>query len=357
MRTLRRYLWREIALSCLATFAALLALFWFFDLMAELGDTGRGQYRTAQAMLYVTLQLPSRLYELMPIGALIGGLLALGQLHASSEYTIFRASGLSQWRIGAVLLQGGLILALLTLMCGEWVAPRAMQYANEMKLAATNTLLAREFRSGLWVRQQHSFINVREVLPNKNLRDITVYRFSKDRQLSEVMRAKEGHAARDDVWTIHDVSITHFKEQTALTRHIATLEWESGITPALLSTLLVKPEQMSLQELYQYIGHLQQNQQKVARYKAAFWNKVSYPLVSLVMLVLAIPFAAVNRRQGGAGARLLGGILIGLSFYLVNKVSVYVAQQGDSAGPASALIAPLLFVSIASVLIWRQEKR
>lgn len=357
MSTLKRYVWKQVALSCLATFGVLLALFWFFDLMAELSDTGRGQYRTVQAMMYVTLQLPSRLYELMPIGALIGGLLALGQLHSSSEYTILRSSGLSQWRIGSMLLQGGLVLALLTVACGEWVAPRAMKQANEMKLAATNTVLAREFRSGLWVRQQDSFINVREVLPGQILHDITLYRFSANRQLSEVMHASEGRPLEGDIWKISQVAITRFNSHNATIRHLDSMEWQSGITPALLTTLLIKPEQMALRDLYAYIGHLQQNQQKVARYEAAFWNKVSYPLVSLVMLVLAIPFAAANRRQGGAGARLLGGVLIGLSFYLVNKISVYLAEQSNAAGPLGAIIAPLLFVAIAAVLIWRQERR
>lgn len=357
MRTVRRYVWKQLALSCLATFGVLLALFWFFDLMGELSDTGHGRYRVQQAVLYVTLQLPSRLYELMPIGALIGGLLGLGQLHSSSEYTILRAAGLSQWRIGRLLLQGGLVLALLTVVLGEYVAPATMKYANEMKLAATNTVLAREFGSGLWVRQRDSFINARQVLPNGTLKDITVYRFGADRQLTEVMHATDGRPVNGDVWQINSVSITRFKAQNAVTRHVASLQWQSGITPALLTTLLVRPDQMSLRDLYHYIEHLQENRQKVARYQAAFWNKISYPLVSLVMLVLAIPFAAVNRRQGGAGARLLGGVLIGLSFYLTNKISVYLAEQAGTAGPLGSLLTPALFVVIAAVLIWRQERR
>lgn len=357
MKTCRYYLWKEVGLSCIATFGILLALFWFFDLMAELNETGHGHYHVPQAMLFVTLQLPSRLYELMPIGALLGSLWALGRLHSTSEYTIIRCSGVSQWQIAKVLLQGGLLLAALTLVCGEWLAPMALQHGNQMKLSATNTLLAREFRSGLWVRQQDSFINVHEVLPNKTLREITVYRFDAGRQLREVMHAREGRPVAQDQWKISDVSITRFSPKNATTTTLPTMDWNSGITPALLATLLVSPDEMSIRDLYAYINHLQVNKQKTTRYQAAFWNKVVYPGVSLLMLALAIPFAAANRRQGGAGTRILIGILVGLSFYLLNKVSIYLAQQADSAGPLGAVIAPAILVCIASFLIWRQERR
>lgn len=357
MKTFKRYLWREIAISCVGTFGILLALFWFFDLMAELGETGHGRYHTAQAMLYVTLQLPSRFYELMPIGALLGGLWALGGLHGTSEYTIIRSSGVSQWGIARALLQGGILLAVLTLICGEWLAPLSMQHANQMKLSATNTLLAREFRSGLWVRQQDSFINVRQVMPDKTLREISVYRFGLDRQLREVMHAREGKPIAQDKWLIKEVSTTVFSAKNATTTTTHQLEWHSGITPTLLSTLLIRPDQMSIRDLYNYIGHLQANKQKSTRYEAALWNKLIYPLVSLLMLALAIPFAAVNRRQGGAGGRLLTGILVGLSFYLLNKVSIYLAQQADTAGPFGALLSPIILITLAVILVWRQERR
>ena len=357
MKTLRNYLWRDIAWACVATWLALIALFWFFDLLGELDDTGRGRYHLPQAILYCTLLAPGRLYDMLPIGALIGSLLALGKLHATSEYTIMRASGLSPWRIGLALLQGGLIVALCTALLGEWLAPAAVTRANELKLAATNTVLAREFRSGLWIRQANNFVNVKEVTPQRALKGITVYRFDAQRQLTEVRHATSGQAQPQGSWQLREVDVTRITPQTALTTHYPRLDWAAGITPALLTTLMVKPEQMAMRDLLAYIRHLQNNHQQDSRYRAAFWNKAVYPFVSLIMFMLAIPFSASNRRSGGAGMRLLLGILIGLAFFLTNQLAIYTAQQLDTGGPLGALLAPLIFLGIAAILIWRQEKR
>ncbi|MGE5104029.1 MAG: LptF/LptG family permease, partial [Betaproteobacteria bacterium] len=105
MKTLQRYVGRDVLLATLLIFGALLALFAFFDLIHELGDVGRGDYTISRALLYVTLQLPSRLYELFPVAALIGTLFAIAQLVGNSEYTVMRASGMSLSQMGWSVLR------------------------------------------------------------------------------------------------------------------------------------------------------------------------------------------------------------------------------------------------------------
>ena len=95
MKTLTRYIGRELLAAILLIFGALVMLFAFFDLIHELGDVGRGSYTLSSALLFVALQLPSRMYELFPVAALIGTLFAMAQLVANSEYTVMRASGAS----------------------------------------------------------------------------------------------------------------------------------------------------------------------------------------------------------------------------------------------------------------------
>src|SRR6185295_7050358 len=93
MKTLTRYIGREVLASILLIFSALVMLFAFFDLIHELGDVGRGGYTITAALLFVALQLPARMYELFPVATLIGTLFGLAQLVSSSEYTVMRASG------------------------------------------------------------------------------------------------------------------------------------------------------------------------------------------------------------------------------------------------------------------------
>ena len=95
VKTLTRYIGRELLAAILFIFVALVMLFAFFDLIHELGDVGRGGYTLSTALIFVALQLPSRMYELFPVAALIGTLFAMAQLVANSEYTVMRASGAS----------------------------------------------------------------------------------------------------------------------------------------------------------------------------------------------------------------------------------------------------------------------
>src|SRR4029079_5809412 len=90
-------------------------------LIHELGDVGRGDYTISRALLFVTLNLPSRLYELLPVAALIGTLFAMSQLVANSEYTVMRASGMSLARVAWSVLRVGIPLAAATFLAREYV--------------------------------------------------------------------------------------------------------------------------------------------------------------------------------------------------------------------------------------------
>ena len=118
MRTLRRYLASEILVSTGLVVLALLMLFAFFDLVDEMKDLGRGGYRMQNLALHVLLSVPTHVYEVFPIAALIGTLFALAQLVASTEYTVIRASGVSLWRFNGALLSVGALFAVLTFAFG-----------------------------------------------------------------------------------------------------------------------------------------------------------------------------------------------------------------------------------------------
>ena len=133
MRTLSRYVGRDVLLATLLIFGALLGLFAFFDLIHELGDVGRGNYTLSSALLFVALQLPSRMYELFPAAALIGTLFAMAQLVANSEYTVMRASGASLAQVTWALVRVGIPLAVATFLAGELIAPPAERLAQQIR--------------------------------------------------------------------------------------------------------------------------------------------------------------------------------------------------------------------------------
>lgn len=357
MRTLGRYLAREVTFGTLTVFAALLMLFGFFDLIHELGDLGKGDYRLAQVATFVLLSLPGHVYELFPIAALIGTLFALAQLNAHSELTVMRVSGLPLWRIAVALLQVGLLFAVLTFVFGEFIAPSAERFASQLRLKATKGVIAQEFRSGLWVKDASSFVNVDEVLPDTSLRGIKVYDFDEQFRLRTIGYAAQGVYEGDGNWKVSDVSLTHFQEQRTVVQHLDQFIWKSVLNPEILNVLLVVPEQMSAWNLYFYIHHLRDNKQKTTRYEIALWAKLTYPLATLVMLVLALPFASYQLRSGGVSAKIFAGIMVGLSFHLLNRLFAHLGLLNDWPPLFSAIVPTLVFMTAALGMIWWVERR
>lgn len=357
MIILRKYLAREIYAATLLVLAAFLMLFAFFDLINELNDLGRGNYRLQHALLFVLLSLPGHVYELAPIVVLIGTLYALSQLAANSEYTVMRVSGLSPYAAGAALARIGAIFVVLTFAFGELVTPFAERAAQQLRLAAMSDVVAQEFRSGLWIKDEFRFINVREVRPDSSLSGVKIYEFDSDYRLRSISFAERGEYQQDNIWRLSSVARTSFDSGGTSVSRLAQTEWRSVLTPALLSVLLVKPEKMSAVNLYQFTRHLSENRQQTERYEIAMWKKLFYPFAALVMMALALPFAYVHVRVGGMGVKIFSGIMLGVLFHLLNGLSSSVGIIQNWAPFYSAVLPSVLFLCAAMLMMWWVERR
>lgn len=357
MKTLRRYLAAEIFVATALVVFALVLLFSFFDLVEEMKDLGRGGYRLKHIALHVLLRAPTHVYEVFPIAALIGTLFALAQLVASSEYTVIRTSGVSLLRLNGALVSIGLIFAAVTFVFGEFVGPPAEQFAQRMRSLAIAGIVAQEFRSGLWVKDGYNFVNVGEVTPQSELKRIRIYEFDKNYRLKTLSLAERGTYVKDRVWSLSGVVTTTFEGERTRVRHIPDLQWQSVLEPQILSMLLVRPDRMSAWSLWSYSQHLKENHQKALRYEIALWTKLMYPLAVLVMMILALPFASFQKRQGGVGARIFAGIMLGLAFFTVNRLFGSLGLLYDWPASVSAVTPTVMFLALAVVLMWRQERR
>ncbi|QNM95913.1 LPS export ABC transporter permease LptG [Chitinimonas koreensis] len=358
MKTLSRYLINEVVRTCFLVLLALLGLFLFFDLIGELGDVGRGGYTFGKLLAYVGLLAPGHAYELMPIAVLIGGMISLAMLNQYSELTVMRVGGLSVSRILAILTIAGLFFALVTLAAGEYLAPRAERAATQLRLAAKGQLVSQDYRSGFWLKDDGSFVNVREVLPDQTLRNINIYEFDANRRMTLYGRAERGVWEGDkQAWRLTDIVATHIKPDSIQIERRPEYIWRSVLTPDTLSVLLIAPEQMSVFTLIDYIDHLHRNQQKTSRYEIALWTKLVYPFACLAMLVIALPFAQTQRRAGGVGVKLFVGIMLGLLFYFVNKLVGHLGLLYDWPPLLAAAMPSGLFLTLAVFLLWRQERR
>lgn len=346
MRTLRRYLWREIAGATLFVLLALIGIFALFDLINQLADLGTANYQLAHAVAFVALLVPSHAYELMPIAALIGTIYALSKLAANSEFTIMRVSGMTTRRLADAVLWVGLGLVVLAYVFGEVVAPPSEDLAQRFKARAMGSTIGQEFRSGVWVRDllrgrdgspdRMRFVNVAHVNSDGTVDNWRIFEFDPQLHLRSMSSAASGTYVNGRGWLLTDVVDTQLPPVDARSQETANPVpdsggatrvvrdpvrlWESDLTPAIFGVLMVQPERQSAYNLVHYISHLTENHQRTDRYEIALWKKIFYPLVCLVMMALALPFAYLHVRAGTVSLKIFTGIMIGVLFYAMNKV-------------------------------------
>jgi len=357
MKTLRRYMGREIVAATSLALVAFLALFAFFDLLAELDEVGRAGYRLKHALIYVVLSLPSRAYEVFPIAALIGTLFALTQFARNSEITVMRTAGLSTRRALVLLVQVGLLFSAFSFVLGEYVAPPLDRAAQKWRLRGSTSSMPQELRSGYWVRDGRLFVNAQRVQPDRGLEGVRVYEFDAEKRLVTLTDAARGDYTPEQGWKLADVVQTRFLSDRTEVRTLPSYQWKSELTPEMLSVVMLVPERMSLRALWGYIQHLKENQQKTGRHEVALWKKLVFPFASIVMMCLALPFAFIHHRSGGVGAKVLLGVVIGMTFHLLSGLFTNLGIINDWPAPLSALAPSLLFLMLTGVMLWWVDRR
>lgn len=356
MKILNQYLLKEVATNILLVILALIAMFSFFDLLQELDALGKGSYGLTKVLLFVLLSAPGHVYDVMPVAVLVGCMYSLGQLARYSELVVLRVSGLSVFNITVLLLKVGIVFTILTFLVGELVTPLSEKMAQRMRIKATNSVVAQEFRSGLWVKDGNSFVNVEEVLPDATLLNIHIYEFDQNAKLIKTSNAKGGEF-ENDYWKLKDVSETTFGKGAIQIKQLTEAKWHSLIRPELLNVLLVMPEKMSALNLYSYIDHLTINKQKTTRYEVALWAKIIYPLACLVMVILALPFGFIQQRAAGASAKIFVGIMLGVVYQILNRVFAHLGLLNDWPPLFSAIMPTILFLITGLTMLYFVERR
>jgi len=365
MQTIRRLLHREIWISVAFVALAFLTLFAFFDLVEELGDIGKGAlsnpYRFIHATAFTLLLAPSRLYELMPIAVLIGSIFVMARLAQSSEFTILRTSGMGPWRALKTLLWMGLMFTVFTFALGDYIAPQATRAGQLLKSKFMGQISVGQ--TGAWLKDRQQFssyaVNVGALSSDGGMQSVKIYEFNSKGQILATVRAASGEFT-DDAWLLREVQRQEFVQPdngTAAQANAARVErsqllpewrWPTGISAEMVSVALLKPERMATVDLFQYIQHLQNNGQTSQRYEIEFWRKVFYPLSCLVMMVLALPFAYLHFRSGAISGYVFMGVMIGISFFLLNNVFGYAGNLNDWKPWLTAALPGLIY-SLASL--------
>ena len=349
MRTIDRYIASNVIASTMTVLVALLAIFTFFALIDELEEVGRGSYGIVQAFVYVFMSAPSLAYELFPMAALIGSLLGLGSMMRNGEITVIRCSGVSKLQIVMSVMKAGALFVVIAVLVGELIAPPAEAYARQYRSMAINDRIALKTQNGFWARDANSYINIREILPGDQIKDIYIYEFDGQNELRTSTHAKQARYVEGQ-WILEGISQTIISNTGIEKSVVDRAAWDSLLRPDLIAMVAIQPDSLSVWTLMKYIRFLNNNGQTAERYEHALWVKVTYPFASAVMVFLAIPMVLRADRSTTIGQRVLIGGLIGLGFHLINQAAGHLGIVYDIA-PALSAGGPALLMSMIGIVL------
>ena len=319
MKILEQYIGRTVAMSVITVIIVISSLFLLIGFAGELDKIGSSDYTLLMAVKYTLLLLPDRIYELFPLATLLGSILGLGALANSSELVVIRTAGVSVYRIVAAIMKTAVVLMIVAFIVGEVIAPPALQYAKLQQVKALSKDISLNTQYGLWARDGNTYIHVQRANNEGKLFDIYLYRLSDKHQLEQVLHAKTADYDGEH-WQLQGIEKTDISSQQIKVTRLATMQWKTLLDPELVSIVTFEPSKLSIWKLSSYIRYLKDNGLETAQYELAFWSKIIMPFTIAAMVLLAIPYVLGSLRRTSVGQQILIGFLIGLSFFIANRL-------------------------------------
>jgi lipopolysaccharide export system permease protein len=348
---INRYIQRNIHLGTLGALLLLVSLSLFFSFVNELGDLGEGGYGILQVLEYLALSTPGKIVEFLPLAVLIGSMLSLGALANNSELIAMQASGITIQRLLGSVLQAGLVVAIFGFLLADWIVPDSEVNARKLKNTSqqqSSSLL--DSKRGIWIKDESRVVHLRELLPNGYARDIEIYQLDSEGNPQSMISA-EGAEPVGGGWELHQVRQTTITDGKASSQVFDRLIYPGNLSHQLLQVLLVKPRHMSSRDLFAYLQFLDENRLDAENERLIFWQKMFAPVTIVIMCLLAFPFVLGSQRQSNTGQRLLIGILLGLTFAVVDRVLIQLGAQFGIIAFVVAMAPNLIFLALAIYLI------
>ncbi len=317
---LSRYVIKAVLGNTALVMLVLLALSGLYLFITQQDEIGIGNYSVENAFMYVGLNLPKYAFDMLPIAALIGALLALGNLARTLELVVVRAAGVSTMRIAVWTAGAGLILMVITALIGEVIAPPMEQYGRQMKTFAKYNDFSMAGDKAAWAKDGDMMISVRQQAADNRYGGVYVFKFDAQRRLVSVGRANNASIDKNNLWQLENFVESRIEEERVATSKQAETQLQTRLSPEFLGLAVLDADALPGRGLYSYIQHLRANGLDSRAYETAFWARIARTVAVAIIVVLAVPFAFGPMRSTGTGARTVVGIMIGVVFFLMAKM-------------------------------------
>lgn len=363
-RILDEYVVREFLntfLMVLCGFVLLMLVFTFFELV---GDIIRNHIAITTVGLYLVNLAPSMLYSIAPLAVLIAVLVTFGVLNRNSEIIAMKATGISLYRLVIPIVSIAMILAVSLFMFDQFYLPQA----NRRQEALHSTIKGRPPQTFLHPEEKWIF---GEPKPGEPGRIFYYQFFDRDREefanlsifefdpatFSISRRIFAGRVFWDDdtgTWRFQNGWVRDFKgaNQIDFREFINTSFAEIHEEPGYFSKESLQSAEMNFEQLRSYIRDLRQSGFDTMRLRVALWHKLAYPLVAVVMAMLAIPFAlSMGRRGSLTGIAVAVGVA--LAYWVVDGLFGAMGNVNYLPAGVAAWAADILFGLAGGYLLLR----
>ncbi len=348
------YIGRTIVSTSALTLATLVGLSAIIKYVEQLRKVGKGSYDLMEALYFVLLSVPRDVELFFPMAALLGSLIGLGMLASSSELTVMQASGYSKLEIGLSVLKTAVPLMVIIMLLGEWGAPQAQKMARELRAFAMSGGNIASVRSGVWAKDGNDFIFIGRV-NDEELNGVNIWQFDDQKELKTTVFAKAAQYTGDNQWLLKNATVTTLESEVQVSKqNLSTFVWETTLAPDKLAIVTVKPEELSLSGLYEYVTYLKASEQEASRYELAFWRKVTQPLSIAVMMLMALSFVFGPLRSVTMGARILSGVIAGFAFYISSEFFGPLSLVYRVPPMWGAIAPSIVFFGVAIMLLRRK---
>jgi len=354
------YIGRVVIVTVLATWGIVLGLDLIQATIGELGDIGTGRYDFLHALVSILYTAPRRAYTLFPTAAVVGALMGLGQLAASSELTALRAVGLSRRRLSGAVALALASLTLLMVVNGETLAPWGQRQADNVKSEAkSNNAVSAQYQ-GVWAREGDMFLNAHTGQQRTSgtdhwleLRDVSLYQFDERGRLASIAQAAIAEH-RNTGWLLRDVVRTRFGAASVQQERIPEERWKTQLDDAALAASVTRPRYLPSSELKDSIDYFKRNGLDSGDFEEIYWGRWFYAINVLALCLAAVPFAFGSLRSGGLGKRLFIGIVFALGFWMLQTLFGNLARAFDIDFRIAYLL-PLVVMMGVSMLLFRRR--
>jgi len=348
---LDRYIMSNFVKGLLPVMMLLLALFGFLTLADELEEVGNGTFTLLNAFQVVLYSMPRLIVDLLPVTALLGGLMGLGVMANHQELIVARAVGMSRARMAYPVLLVSVSLAVLVALMQSVLIPVSEREASQLRARSLEaTSMEAAGRLEFWTRSNGKIVHVNDILFNSILRHVEIYDTSENGKLRQLIQAEQATITDVDTWLLENVVRTNLNGMQTTEEALPQLEWPGLLSREQAEILMLPLESLAPYNLLRYIVHMEENELATHHLRVIFWTQMSVMFAVIAMGLLSLPMLAGSTRSFSASQRIVVGGGIGIAFYLLQQMSGHMANLFGLL-PSVTIMTPVILLLVIAVVV------